>query len=160
MSTLLFSTILLTAATLLVFTLARSGLAQQRIFQNSLLSEKLQQTSEAALAVAINHLRQLNIVWQSSSDGTFTYALVFVGDQLGQDPSIHSQILYTRIDASTPYIEIMARSIYPNKNPSLNDSEYTVRTMIHYTIINTVGSQTGYQALVVPVPGTWHDFGL
>lgn len=155
MATLLFCTILLGAATTLVFTLARTGLAEQRITTNIHRHENMRQAGDAGLAFAMAWLRGNTPDWQPTAAGPLMTVIPVPDDNLGQDAGLVIHIAASRQGATTTFILLDVQAWYPDSNFLLDTNRYRVRQYINVSVIN----QLPYDARITPLPGTWHDFG-
>jgi len=155
LATLLFCAILLGAATTLVFTLARTGLAEQRISSNIHRHEYMRQGGDAGLAYAIAWLRTHAPVWQQTATGLQTTTIAIPGDNLGQDPALTIQIDGLRLGSATAYALLEVQAWYPDSDPLINANRYREWLYVHINVIDHLA----YAARITPLPGTWHDFG-
>jgi Tfp pilus assembly protein PilX len=160
LATLMFCFILLTSATTLIFTLARTSLAEQRIVGNEYHAEILRQACEAGLEYGLHWLRQHTPVWQMDSNGQHIASAPLPADNLGLHGHIRVQIDYLSQDINSPFIQIHAQT-WRLSNDTNEDTGTTLCSMVqyvHYLADNTPGNVTGSVAQVISVPGTWHDY--
>jgi len=120
MATLLFSGILLGAATTLVFTLARTGLAEQRITANVRHHETMRQAGDAGLDFARDWLRSNAPVWQTTATGQQTTTIPIPDNNLGQNPAVTIGIDALRQDATSDYILLDVQAWYSDSDPLLD----------------------------------------
>lgn len=155
MVTLLFCAILLGAATTLVFTLARTGLAEQRIMANTRQHEQLRQAADAALTFARAWLRDHVPVWQATAAGPLTATIRLPDDNLGQPADLAIRVDGRRSTMTSAYILLTAQAWRPAGDPLPGVNSYRVAMYVHISNVNA----HGHMARVTPLPGTWHDFG-
>ena len=155
MATLLFCAILLGAATTLVFTLARSSIAEQRIISNIHSHEHMRQAGDAGLAFAIAWLRVNAPAWQPVAAGLQTTTIPLPGDKLGQVPKLAISINGLRQDSATAYILLDVQAWYPDSDLLHDANRYRIHQYVHISIIDN----SVYRARIIPLAGTWHDFG-
>lgn len=155
MATLLFCAMLLGAATTLVFTLARTGISEQHIIASIHQHERLRQAGTAGLTYAIAWLRGNTPAWQQATAGWETTIIPLPGDNLGQDQQLTIRIDARRQQSAPAYILLSVQTWYADNDPQFRNSRYRLRQYVHVAVIT---AQT-YRAQVLPLPGTWHDFG-
>jgi len=149
LATLLFCMILLSSATTLVFTLARTSLAEHRIMANEYRSETRHLACETGLEYARAWLLNNEPAWQIDTDGHYTLSVPLPTDLLQQNSGIRVQIRYRRQDLNSPFIQIQVQASRDNH------ALYNIAQFVHYQ----PGNQNNTLARVLVVPGTWHDLG-
>jgi hypothetical protein len=155
MATLLFCAILLGAATTLVFTLARTGLAEQRIMSNTRQHEQLRQAGNAALTFACAWLRGHTPIWQPTATGPLTTTIPLPDDNLGQAGGMALSIDGRRKAMTSAYILLTVQAWRPASDPSVTVNRYRVAMYVHDGGMDPLS----HESRITPLPGTWHDFG-
>lgn len=154
--TLLFCLILLTSATTLVFTMARTSQAEQRIIGNEYHAESLRQACEAGLHYGFAWIRQYKLEWYLTNEGQYKLDIPLPTDNLGIDKNIRLKINAVSDNINSAFFQLQAQAGYTTATTTSN--HYKVRQFVYYTANATPQNTTNTIASVIAVPGTWYDF--
>lgn len=156
LATLLFSLIILSSATLLIFTMAHTSLAELRLTGNEYQAEKITQACESGTVYGLAWLRLNEPSWETNENGLHTLEIPLPTDNLGHGSDTQIFINITRATVESSYIEIHSQASMMNSGHI--PVKCNISQFIRYIIINESDKASNAYAKIITVAGTWHDY--